>query len=478
VLQYLTVVIHEEDDGGDQETYEIEMENDEEEDKAITEVQQLYHSLVDIVGLLFQISMAIRQPADHDRLIGMKVKNESYFEPWARQHVSHKHSDADPETIARLSAAMARQKAILKYRERHRAKLGQGLPDELDTKSVKLSETVATEVPHKDQLHFLERASDSGVSQTSYATSLMPGQDRTSVPDPPKESADGAPFECPYCFHVVTIKHSRDWARHVFRDLMPYVCLAKDCPTPSRLYESRSQWCCHMKELHPTITGTQASFVCPLCWEGVTAPSTFEKHVGRHLEELALFVLPRTDSNDEENIELSAQAVSNYDGGEGESGLGGYSNDEYDAELEGQWTGRPRYLSTTAPQLLKKVVPISFEQPRSFSVKPRSQLAKEAEDTSFSDFPGTVYPSDADQLSHAPQSTFDIPGDSSDSKNKRRRGNLPKPVTDILHAWFHEHLDHPYPSEEDKQMFMMRTGLTFSQVSSARVRECNCRESC
>lgn len=56
--------------------------------------------------------------------------------------------------------------------------------------------------------------------------------------------------------------------------------------------------------------------------------------------------------------------------------------------------------------------------------------------------------------------------DSSDVRNKRRRGNLPKPVTDILRAWFMDHLDHPYPSEEDKQMFISRTGLSISQVSS------------
>ncbi|KAL2861354.1 homeobox KN domain-containing protein [Aspergillus pseudodeflectus] len=69
-------------------------------------------------------------------------------------------------------------------------------------------------------------------------------------------------------------------------------------------------------------------------------------------------------------------------------------------------------------------------------------------------------------LSHAPQSNFGILGDPIDPKNKRRRGNLPKPVTDTLRAWFHEHLDHPYPSEEDKQMFMSRTGLTISQISN------------
>ena len=52
-----------------------------------------------------------------------------------------------------------------------------------------------------------------------------------------------------------------------------------------------------------------------------------------------------------------------------------------------------------------------------------------------------------------------------DSRNRKRRGNLPKPVTDILRGWFHDHLDHPYPTEEDKQAFASRTGLTINQVS-------------
>ncbi|EED14961.1 homeobox transcription factor, putative [Talaromyces stipitatus ATCC 10500] len=53
-----------------------------------------------------------------------------------------------------------------------------------------------------------------------------------------------------------------------------------------------------------------------------------------------------------------------------------------------------------------------------------------------------------------------------DSRGKRRRGNLPKNVTDVLRAWFHEHLDHPYPTEEDKQRFMNETNLTMSQISN------------
>jgi Homeobox KN domain len=72
------------------------------------------------------------------------------------------------------------------------------------------------------------------------------------------------------------------------------------------------------------------------------------------------------------------------------------------------------------------------------------------------------YPS---QTMNDPQNpNFGALGDSIDSRSKRRRGNLPKPVTDLLKEWLHQHLDHPYPSEEDKQYFISRTGLSISQV--------------
>lgn len=94
--------------------------------------------------------------------------------------------------------------------------------------------------------------------------------------------------------------------------------------------------------------------------------------------------------------------------------------------------------------------------------------------------PAMAYQGEPEQISpsmmtHPQQANFGIMGDPIDPKSKRRRGNLPKPVTDILRAWFHEHLDHPYPSEEDKQMFMTRTGLSISQVSAgvAELRVCS-----
>lgn len=58
------------------------------------------------------------------------------------------------------------------------------------------------------------------------------------------------------------------------------------------------------------------------------------------------------------------------------------------------------------------------------------------------------------------------PDHAGEQRAKRRRGNLPKPVTDLLKAWFRAHKNHPYPSEEEKQMLMCQTGLTITQVGT------------
>ena len=53
-----------------------------------------------------------------------------------------------------------------------------------------------------------------------------------------------------------------------------------------------------------------------------------------------------------------------------------------------------------------------------------------------------------------------------DNKHRKRRGNLPKETTDKLRHWFSTHLDHPYPSEDEKQELMRQTGLLMSKYST------------
>lgn len=267
------------------------------EDEEMTEIQQIHQGLLEAITYLYQMSMVIRQPAHHDRLTGTQKMDYEPFIFSAKQHASHKYPHADELVIDRISSTMARQRAILKYRERHHAKLSRGIDPE-DGKSTMLSETVVTDV-YKEIGSCHDMASEAGTSETSYGGTVLEGTEEggRTIPSIPKKGADQRPFECPYCFCIITARNDREWARHIFQDLMPYVCVFPGCPTPNRLYESRRSWYQHVQQTHP-ITGS--SYTCSICKQESLPSITFQRHVARHLQELALFYLRKTTEEDED----------------------------------------------------------------------------------------------------------------------------------------------------------------------------------
>lgn len=135
---------------------------------------------------------------------------------------------------------------------------------------------------------------------------------------------------------------------HVYRDLHPYVCLEKHCTKASEDFQKRKQWArhmlkahwrtwtcpfgcalgfrtskdcrCHVLEVHPTQASTAkvenlvalssntdprcAEGKCPLCLTfDIKNSRMYESHVGRHLEQLSLFVLPQIDGDESEQEE-------------------------------------------------------------------------------------------------------------------------------------------------------------------------------
>jgi hypothetical protein len=64
----------------------ISSDNDEadnvDEDREETELQEICRGLVDTNDCLFQLSMIIRRPAQHDRLLGTKKLDATVFEPF------------------------------------------------------------------------------------------------------------------------------------------------------------------------------------------------------------------------------------------------------------------------------------------------------------------------------------------------------------------------------------------------------------
>lgn len=127
---------------------------------------------------------------------------------------------------------------------------------------------------------------------------------------------------------------------HIFGDLRPYICLDDDCHLADKGFSRRKDWLNHMIRDHWRIWacpfGCLESFAtplifrehlsqnhgsvisvpeasvhtrantelakgqCPLCWEfKILSPQQYQSHVGAHLEQLVLFVLPGSGTTGE-----------------------------------------------------------------------------------------------------------------------------------------------------------------------------------
>ncbi|KAL8944440.1 MAG: hypothetical protein Q9211_000582 [Gyalolechia sp. 1 TL-2023] len=295
--------------------------SDSENEEPQSELQQLRSNVASLITCLFEISVLVRKPARHDVGIRSKDSDLAAYE-WAdRRHVKDKFPNADDEIVRRLAYAITYRRKYLRYRERHAAKLRQGIDHdaERDGRSEVLSKTFATDVKTRGGDGVVDdNASDSAFTQTSYASTLISGS-RLTIPTAPEASRGGAPFECPYCYCIVTAPNSASWSRHVFNDLQPYVCTDMDCKTPNRLYTTRHEWLHHMKTTHRQHENETS--VCPLCGDRQRDQASLGRHLARHLQELALFILPRNYADSDEDVsDAKADTSSNpssLDNGQG-----------------------------------------------------------------------------------------------------------------------------------------------------------------
>ena len=144
---------------------------------------------------------------------------------------------------------------------------------------------------------------------------------------------------------------------HVFADLRPYICTFSDCKDELAQFTTRAEWadhefsehridqawncpecsekfaCAsvweqHLQEMHQRVfTGPQLHVAratayethprlakaeeCPLCRVVVGKPRrAFVKHIGRHMEEIALMALPRNTEEDSSESSISTDHIS------------------------------------------------------------------------------------------------------------------------------------------------------------------------
>ncbi|KAK0798267.1 hypothetical protein LTR75_009566 [Friedmanniomyces endolithicus] len=177
------------------------------------------------------------------------------------------------------------------------------------------------------------------------------------VPDLDTIAAPGMPFDCPFCPTLQTFRSQSSWKRHVFADLRAYLCTFHDCSmvmfedrkawAVHEMEKHRRQWFCHLcswdttaspsdlvehlrqshgdamdeheMQLMPSVSSTPMDKIdarqCRLCnWTEILRPanpgipahapilvtqSRFLQHLAHHLEQLALFAIPRETLDDD-----------------------------------------------------------------------------------------------------------------------------------------------------------------------------------
>jgi hypothetical protein len=182
-----------------------------------TELDQISADLTDIVTSLLRLSLIMRGPVLFERFLKSETTDTSHFIAFDKSHVESKYPQAEEFLSDRLGKANSQRRAFFKYRQEHNEKLTQGLKNKLEDNKLEGTGTIASSIPSylKDEglaipLIEQDENSDSGIPQTSYATSVG-DSGRLRVPSLPKENMDGTPFECPFCRRIIEVNDRRAW---------------------------------------------------------------------------------------------------------------------------------------------------------------------------------------------------------------------------------------------------------------------------
>ena len=258
-------------------------------------IERALSSISDHIRCLYRMTMLIRKPAQSDFVRQGDATEMKAFWYFDFDVLRTKYPGAEPILLMRLARASSRRRGYLQYRSRHHAKLRQGLDQDVDDISEAMSSTVPTAI-QRELSTDNDAASIIAMSETSFATSML-SESSNMMPKRPREASNGDPFECPYCFCIITAANMHDWARHVCDDIRPYVCTFLDCPWPLSMYASRHQWQAHIENCHVGNPQSCDYGSCPLCGDS-NVFRTWISHVARHLQEIALFAIRNDPDGD------------------------------------------------------------------------------------------------------------------------------------------------------------------------------------
>lgn len=263
----------------------------------------------DGVDRLYRLASILRKPhssSENAKVFGLitKLKDKGEIEELedvddhARNHIKV-HFPRTPEILVdRLVASVVFRRMKIRYRQRHKSKLNQGIAMAFTAQSLgkERPEVVAPEArptyesssrlegnvraKGKSRAHrMIPKVAVSATNASSidrarfaagdYASSTalsgitqaaVDRQQQLDVPRPPKHLDAGQNKQCPYCgllVHLDEFKEPR-WTRHILKDIDPYVCLFEDCKESHALFKTAREWLGHMQWQHNIVYACQA----------------------------------------------------------------------------------------------------------------------------------------------------------------------------------------------------------------------------
>ncbi|KAF8253586.1 hypothetical protein K440DRAFT_656809 [Wilcoxina mikolae CBS 423.85] len=316
-----------------------------------TGVDRILADISHVITCLYEFSIAIKNPVPRDRLEKCKSIDVSAYLFFDIQHVSNKFPGAEKYLVERLGKANTTRRQLLKYNERHHSKIA-GYGDQAASRLLDLvaheprttshndddgnsarikapatiagtmmtQTTVSVYIPRRpgQDLETVDACSDSDNSQTSFASSSNGKSGVLRVPPPPDpESAfDGKPFQCPYCYEIISVTGNQSWIRHKWFEHEVGVHRREwYCKTCNSEWQSQSAFRDHILDQHSAqVEESRLQTVidrcegpresdqpCPLCGEAQT-PKRLQRHLAGHMQQLSLFVSGPRGTNDSEEM--------------------------------------------------------------------------------------------------------------------------------------------------------------------------------
>ncbi|KAF2012581.1 hypothetical protein BU24DRAFT_425218 [Aaosphaeria arxii CBS 175.79] len=144
------------------------------------------------------------------------------------------------------------------------------------------------------------------VAQPKYAATVVSSRAEAShkrMPPLPADGRAGKPFLCEFCNKKIRVQRTKHWKNHIFEDICAYTCIFNDCSFNGTWFKDRVAMTDHL-EVNHKINETTTRQACPLCLENIDGGLTvIALHFSRHMEEIALRVIPQGADSDESSNE-------------------------------------------------------------------------------------------------------------------------------------------------------------------------------